>query len=404
MSSDDVLISVRNLGKTYRIFRRPGDRLKEAFTFGRVRFHEEFPALCDISFDIRKGETVGIIGRNGSGKSTLLQLICGILRPTAGSVAVNGSVAALLELGTGFNLEFTGRENVFFQGAIMGFAEAQMAERFDDIEAFAEIGAFIDQPVRTYSSGMFARLAFSVAVHLAPDILVVDEALSVGDMAFQEKAISHMKKIRERGVAILFVSHSLPAIRNFCDTAIWLDKGAIREMGERLHVCESYQEHIHRERQNRRDHDLDHSARPHRSERLPSDQSVLIAATRLSKPAYAMGEQIEISIDLKFLKAVDCYGVGLLFFDSQGNLVSMLNTLRDDIFLREPVATVSVLIANNHFTPGEYSITASVSDENGMFAYDRVEACAGFSIAAQYSSRGLPAVEGILRCEHEWRY
>lgn len=404
MSSDDILISVRNLGKTYRIFRRPGDRLKEAFTFGRMRFHEEFPALCDISFDIRKGETVGIIGRNGSGKSTLLQLICGILQPTTGSVAVTGRIAALLELGTGFNPEFTGRENVFFQGAIMGFAEVQMAERFDEIEVFAEIGDFIDQPVRTYSSGMFAKLAFSVAVHLAPDILVVDEALSVGDMAFQEKAISHMKKIREKGVAILFVSHSLPAIRNFCDTAIWLEKGTIKEMGERLHICESYQEHIRREGKNRRDQDQNHSARPHRSHRPASEQSVFIVGTRMSKAAYTMGEQIEISIDLKFLKPLDGYGVGLLFFDSQGNLVAILNTLRDDIFLSEPVTTVSVLIFNNHFTPGDYSITASVSDDTVMFAYDRVEACAKFSIAAQYSSRGLPTVEGILRCEHEWRY
>jgi ABC-type polysaccharide/polyol phosphate transport system ATPase subunit len=183
----DAVISVNKLTKTYRIFGHPGDRIKQALTFGRMRFHREFTALKDVSFEIKKGETIGIIGRNGSGKSTLLQLICGILKATAGSVQVNGRIVALLELGAGFNPEFTGTENVYFQGALMGFTRAQMDERFDGIADFAEIGEFIDQPVRTYSSGMFVRLAFSTAMHLNPEILVVDEALAVGDAGFQQK-------------------------------------------------------------------------------------------------------------------------------------------------------------------------------------------------------------------------
>ena len=223
--TDDIAISVKNLSKKYRIFGHPGDRIKQALTFGRMRFHREFTALQDVSFEIKKGETVGIIGRNGSGKSTLLQLICGILKPTSGSIQVNGRISALLELGSGFNREFTGRENVYFQGAVMGFTKAEMDARFDDIAAFADIGEFIDQPVRTYSSGMFVRLAFSVAINAEPDILVVDEALAVGDEAFQRKCFAYFQTLQERGVALLLVSHATATIIDLCERAILMDSG-----------------------------------------------------------------------------------------------------------------------------------------------------------------------------------
>jgi lipopolysaccharide transport system ATP-binding protein len=228
----DVVISVNKLTKTYRIFGHPGDRIKQALTFGRMRFHREFTALKDVSFEIKKGETIGIIGRNGSGKSTLLQLICGILKATAGSVQVNGRIVALLELGAGFNPEFTGTENVYFQGALMGFTRAQMDERFDGIADFAEIGEFIDQPVRTYSSGMFVRLAFSTAMHLNPEILVVDEALAVGDAGFQQKCFDRIDAVRERGGVVLLVSHSMEQIAHHCDRAILLEGGSVAFIGK----------------------------------------------------------------------------------------------------------------------------------------------------------------------------
>lgn len=223
----DVAISVRNLTKTYRIFGHPGDRIRQALTLGRMRFHREFTALKDVSFDIRKGETVGIIGRNGSGKSTLLQLICGILKPTAGMVTVNGRVSALLELGAGFNPEFTGRENVYFQGAVMGLSRAEMEARFDDIARFADIGEFIDQPVRTYSSGMFVRLAFAVAIHVKPDILVIDEALSVGDIGFQAKCLRKVAELRDEGVTILLVTHSTDQVVNHCSRGLLFEHGSL---------------------------------------------------------------------------------------------------------------------------------------------------------------------------------
>lgn len=236
----DVAISVKNLTKTYRIFGHPGDRIKQALTLGRVRFHNEFTALKDVSFEIKKGETVGIIGRNGSGKSTLLQLICGILKPTSGTVNVIGRISALLELGAGFNPEFTGRENVFFQGAVMGFPKEEMARRFNDIAAFADIGEFIDQPVRTYSSGMFVRLAFSVAIHVQPEILVVDEALSVGDMVFQHKSRKRLQELVDAGSTLLLVSHDRSMITSACRRCILLDKGQMMMDGLPSDVFDYY--------------------------------------------------------------------------------------------------------------------------------------------------------------------
>ena len=240
MPGADIAISVRNLTKTYRLFAHPGDRIKQAATFGLRKYHKEFTALKDVSFDIKKGETVGIIGRNGSGKSTLLQLICGILKPTSGSVAVNGRVSALLELGAGFNPEFTGRENVYFQGALMGLTTAQMEEKFDEIAAFADIGEFIDQPVRMYSSGMFVRLAFAVAINVAPEILVVDEALSVGDEGFQRKCYSRINAVRGSGGTVIFVSHSAAAVIELCERVILLDAGEALACGPPKPVLDQY--------------------------------------------------------------------------------------------------------------------------------------------------------------------
>jgi lipopolysaccharide transport system ATP-binding protein len=233
MFCDQSAVRVANLSKCYEIYGRPEDRLKQS-VYPRLRrlagqepknYYREFWALKDVSFEVKKGETVGIIGRNGSGKSTLLQIICGTLAPTGGTVETNGRVAALLELGSGFNPEFTGRENVYMNGAVLGLSREEISARFDDIAAFADIGEFIEQPVKTYSSGMYARLAFAVAVNVRPDILVVDETLAIGDEAFQRKCFARINEIRERGVAILFVSHSTSAVVELCDRAMLMEEG-----------------------------------------------------------------------------------------------------------------------------------------------------------------------------------
>lgn len=220
----EIVISLQNVSKCFKRYARPVDRLKELLLPGKTQ-GQEFWALRNFNLEVPKGQTLGIVGRNGSGKSTLLQIIVGTLTPTSGEVHINGRVAALLELGSGFNPEFTGRQNVFFNGQLMGLSQQEIAEKFDDIAAFADIGDFIDHPVKTYSSGMFVRLAFAVATSVEPDILIVDEALSVGDEAFQRKCYSRIQSIRARGGTILFVSHSASAVIDICDAAILMDRG-----------------------------------------------------------------------------------------------------------------------------------------------------------------------------------
>lgn len=243
--SSEIAIRVGNLSKCYQIYEQPRHRLMQMLYRGKKQFFREFWALDNISFEIKRGETVGIIGRNGSGKSTLLQLLCGTLNPTAGVVEINGKVAALLELGAGFNPEFTGRENVYMNAAILGLTHEEINENFAAIETFAEIGSFIDQPVKTYSSGMYVRLAFSVAVHTHPNILIVDEALAVGDARFQAKCLKRIKSMKESGACILFVSHDVGAVRTLCDRAIWLDAGKMRLNGPVFPVTAEYTEYIY---------------------------------------------------------------------------------------------------------------------------------------------------------------
>lgn len=238
--SSDIAISVRDVSKVYPVYERPQDRLKQMLWRGRRKFHEEFWALRDINFDVKKGETVGIVGRNGSGKSTLLQIICGTLSPTTGTVDRSGRVSALLELGSGFNPEFTGRENVYLNGSILGLDKNEMDARFDDIASFADIGHFIDNPVKHYSSGMFARLAFSVAIHVDPEVLIVDEILAVGDAPFQRKCLNKFYQIRENGCSILFVSHDQYQVKTICQRAIYLDKGVQRMFGPAGRVIDEY--------------------------------------------------------------------------------------------------------------------------------------------------------------------
>jgi teichoic acid transport system ATP-binding protein len=221
----NLAVSIQHLSKKYRLYDRSIDRLKESLHPFRKKYHRDFFALNDVSFDIRKGETVGIIGKNGSGKSTLLKIIAGVLTPSSGGLSVHGNVSALLELGIGFNPELTGLENIYFSGTIMGYSREQMDARVDDILAFADIGDFIHQPVKTYSSGMFVRLAFAMATNVDPDILIIDEALSVGDIFFQAKCYRKFDQFQKMGKTILFVTHSLENIIRFCHRGIVLENG-----------------------------------------------------------------------------------------------------------------------------------------------------------------------------------
>lgn len=235
------VIKAENISKVYKLYSKNIDRLKDTFLpFTKRNYHTQFNALDDISFTIKKGETVGIVGRNGSGKSTLLQIICGILQKSSGSLVVDGRISALLELGAGFNPEFTGLENVYLNASILGLKKDEVDLCLDDILKFADIGHFIDQPVKTYSSGMYVRLAFAVAINVKPDILIVDEALSVGDTLFQSKCYAKFREFQKKGVTILFVTHSVELITRYCDSAILLDMGTLLLQGNAKDVVDSY--------------------------------------------------------------------------------------------------------------------------------------------------------------------
>ncbi|MBV7485440.1 ABC transporter ATP-binding protein [Bordetella sp. BOR01] len=238
--SCERVISVDKVSKRFEMYGQPRDRLLQFLSFGRRQYFKEFWALRDVSLDVCKGETVGILGRNGSGKSTLLQIIAGTLSPTTGDVQVTGKLAALLELGSGFNPEFTGRENVYLNGSVLGFSTAQMDARFDEIAAFADIGEHLDQPVKTYSSGMYVRLAFAVQACVQPDILIVDEALSVGDEKFQRKCFDYIEGLRVGGCAILIVTHSTATVEKFCQRAALLHRGELHALGPAKNVIDQY--------------------------------------------------------------------------------------------------------------------------------------------------------------------
>ncbi len=244
--SSSKAIQVINLGKCYQIYDKPRDRLLQMFLRHR-QLYREFWALRDVSFDIGQGEVFGIVGRNGAGKSTLLQLICGTLNQTVGSLSVNGRVAALLELGAGFNPEFTGRENIYLNASVLGLTQAEIDARYDEIVAFSGIGDFIHQPVKTYSSGMYVRLAFSVATSVEPDILVIDEALSVGDGSFARKSFDRIMQLKERGVTILFCSHSLYQVEALCNRVLWLEKGQVALQGAPADVLAAFRQSLEQE-------------------------------------------------------------------------------------------------------------------------------------------------------------
>ena len=341
--SSDIVIRTEALGKSYRLYRREEDRFKEMF-LGHRSLGEDFWALDDLHLQIRRGELIGIIGRNGSGKSTLLQLICGTVQPSAGLLEVRGRVAALLELGAGFNRDFTGRENVYMSATVYGLSNAEIEKRLPAIEAFAEIGHFIDQPVRQYSSGMYARLAFSVCAHVDADILVVDEVLSVGDAGFQQRCMRFLNDFKKRGT-LLFVSHDAEAVLSLCDRAVWLDQGEVRAAGETKEVCRQYRSFVSSpddvQRQPLDREPMMEALQPQRKESTaqpnpydfdlecePAELAVpmiehvtLSTTTGENTPAVQAGDDITLRIDVLAARALDEPVVGFALRNHLGQVI-----------------------------------------------------------------------------------
>ena len=289
MSDMGNAITVTDIRKVYNIYDSPRDRLREVLSPTKKIYHREFWALDGVSFDVAHGETVGIIGRNGSGKSTLLQIICGILKPTTGTVSTSGRISALLELGTGFNPEFTGRENVYLSGALMGLGKDEIDARYQGIADFADIGDFINQPVKTYSSGMYVRLAFACAVNVDPEILVVDEALSVGDVFFQQKCFRKMAEFKERGKSLLMVSHDMNAVQKSCGRAVFLDNGRVMKAGDSREVINHYLETVLLKGERVRQKDFGEFPTGKRMTRQPSGEDRCMKKANYNKNEFRYG-------------------------------------------------------------------------------------------------------------------
>lgn len=401
MSSNDIAIRVTNLSKCYEIYDAPRDRLKQ-FVMPRVRrlagkthkqYYREFWALKEVSFEIKKGETVGIIGRNGSGKSTLLQMICGTLTPTSGSIQTSGRVAALLELGSGFNPEFTGRENVYMNAAVLGLSKDEVDARFSDISAFADIGDFIEQPVKTYSSGMMVRLAFSVAIHVEPDILIVDEALAVGDIVFQMKCLDKMEEIRSSGTTILFVSHSLEQVKRFCETAVWLKDGKLQKIGESNYVTDQYRDASLRESG---EAGVYHSERGTHKVGAPAIVKSVIVNTSKLAPFDPFSVRVTYFVGERPLPKLL---LGVAIRDAKGTYIFGPNTHLDkvDIPYSHGTHVVEYAIARLPLLTGTFVIDVGLFTDVGLVCIDYLGAAAEIIVMSEYFS------EGLVYLDHEWK-
>jgi len=356
------------------MYGKPSHRLWQTLSMGRKKFYKEFWALRDINFEVKRGECVGIIGRNGSGKSTLLQIIAGTLNPTIGNVEVYGRVAALLELGSGFNPEFTGRENVYMNATILGLTKAEIDAKYDEIVAFADIGEFIDQPVKTYSSGMYVRLAFAVAINVDPDILIVDEALSVGDVGFQRKCSEKIDSMCQRGVSIFFSSHDLHIVERLCSHALFLSKGICLLNGESKAVVAFYQDLINRESTKERDLAVHQSVEFVNSTKEIEFLGVEIFSERgEEKVSFVTHETINIRIRYRVLKKITTAHSGVSFWAGKEVRVGQAHSIfSSDRPLAEGLCgdfAVECKIPRNQLMPGRYFLRGGIYDQNVRFPY-----------------------------------
>lgn len=395
---------VQNVSKLYRLYRTPFDRIRELNPFSRRAFHSDFWALRDISFTVDRGEIVSLVGPNGCGKSTLLQVISGILQPTTGRVVRRGRVAALLELGAGFNPEFTGRENVFINGEVMGISRAEMQRNLPEIEAFAEIGEFIHRPVKEYSSGMYVRLAFSTAIHVNPDILIVDEALAVGDAVFANRCIRKFEELREKNITILFVSHDLGLVKQLSHRAIFLLNGRIEAEGEPKHVIDKYIGLV-LERQKAFD------AKENRAQLFSTNRHgdgasevidvQLLDACGRSCGVVESGERVTIRIRIAFRQAQADPMVGVLIRNRIGMDIYGTNTRVEHRSLGafEPGEELEIDFAFECWlTPQQYTITVATQYADGS-SHDWLDDVITFDVLSPRVAAGVTD----LRAQIEWR-
>ena len=402
--SSEFAIEARALCKRYEMFARPADRLRQLL-WGRGREAARvFHALEDVNLSVRHGEVVGLVGRNGAGKSTLLQLLCGTLPPTSGDLQVHGRVAALLELGAGFNPEFTGVENVFMNGAILGLTRKEISERLDAILEFADIGDFVYQPVKTYSSGMYVRLAFAVATSVEPDILVIDEALSVGDGAFARKSFDRIMQLKQAGKTILFCSHSMYQVEALCARAVWIEAGRVRMDGPAADVTSAYAASLNEGATSPR---LDSVAVAAQVRRAGSGTGRIVRAvartpTEEGSEVRVLSGSTDVELELTFEidPALPTPGVAVGLSDANGMTIASATSVNDGVSLTtnaQGQGRASIVFKKIPLLKGSYWVTFFLSTEDGIHPYDQVTHCLRLNV----SQVGLE--QGVVSLAHEWR-
>lgn len=397
----DVAITLSNINKTYRLYRKPSDRLWETLPFVGQR-HESFQAVSDINLTVKKGEVVGIVGRNGAGKSTLLQLICGTLQPTSGEIGVFGRIAALLELGAGFNPEFTGRENVWMNASILGMSHDEIAERYDDIVAFSEIGEAIEHPVKTYSSGMFVRLAFAVAIHVSPDILVIDEALSVGDGAFAKKSFDRIMQLKASGCTILFCSHSLYQVEAICNRAVWIEAGRCEGIGETKQVTAAYQDFLGELDRKRlateaENIDIQAASGPQHSI-LNASLSGYESVSDSGTPVFRNGwDDWTLDLTVSVSSELPPPTLGVIIYASSGVEVCSFSSHLDEVTLKPGNNHLSMTVPKLPLLKGSYHVDIFILCEQAIHVYGHLQCLTPFQVTQTHLEIGL------VRLERKWQ-
>lgn len=394
-------IVASGLSKTYVLYDRAADRLKQFLWHGRKHFGREFHALSDVSFELPRGEVLGIVGRNGAGKSTLLQLICGTLQPSSGSLEVNGRVAALLELGAGFNPEFTGRENVLMNAALLGASEEEVREKFATIVEFAGLADFIDQPVKTYSSGMYIRLAFSVATAFEPDILVIDEALSVGDGAFARKSFDRIMALKEKGATILFCSHAMYHVDTLCERALWLDGGKAKMLDSAQKVTAEYNDFLAKDNP------------PPTAQAAPSPSPAAQAGTARilsvrttvdgkpgdSLPVRSGRGELAVTVEFASDPALPSPSVAIAIVSHGGVVVTSSGTFMEGVELHRTPTGEGGAVLTFPALPllkGRYTLRIFLACERGLHLYDHIDMAREFIVVQE----GL--AQGLISLPHTW--
>ena len=389
-------VEVNDLSKVYHLYNKSSDRLRETFSIKKKKYSKDHYALKNINLSIKHGESVGIVGTNGSGKSTLLKLITGVVTPTTGEIKTEGKIAALLELGAGFNPEYTGIENIYLNGTMMGYTEEEMEKRVPAIVDFADIGEFIYQPVKSYSSGMFARLAFAVSINVEPDILIVDEALSVGDTRFQVKCIDKMRELQESGTTILFVTHAIEQIKRFCTRAIWIKNGEVVEDGEASQVVDLYDNFMKYGERKIEKVDNDEEFKVPES----SDYLAVIQKVTINKNMFKSFEKLEVEITYDvYDEHMEDLQVGVAFYSLDRKIyVFGPNTNLDKFEVpQEPGRhVVKYIVPGITLISGDYTVDVGIFNSGGIVNLDYKNNCDKFSVANEYFS------EGMFYIEHQW--